>query len=193
MQAEAEPDAIPKPWSITQIENETLVELAQVSADGKFSLICGTKGCSAFIQPQSTCQPGGHYPLLTNSARAVGIVNTVCVMLMGKHEPRVGLVLADESATLSGLFEGYDLTLAYPTTAGEMNVLSISPEGLHQSMIAAYRLIGISSASRSITGPEPSERIRRPADAGAADRQGRPRNRHDPSAIASTIAARSIR
>lgn len=166
----------PRHWQLREKPSDDMVEIVQASAQGKFSFLCERTGCSAFIEPSLSCQPGSAYPLFANSARSVGVVHTLCVSIRDDAPPRTGLVLLDDSPTMADLFHGEKVSLAFPSIAGQMSIITVDPDGLRQSLQDASRMFERPGDANTNPGqgsaqepPTPDQRLEKVLDRTVTD------------------------
>jgi|GEM_PF-7091792 len=122
----------PANWEIRKHEEMDAVELISVLADGSFSTMCSEGACGVFVEPAAGCVPGTKYPLLINSAKQVGVVSTQCAVMPGAKEGEVRhiVLLQKQEVLIKAMMNEIDLTIAFPTQAGQMNVLEVRMSGV---------------------------------------------------------------
>lgn len=124
--------ATPANWELRQNAEMQATELISRLAQGSFSTLCSDGTCGVFVEPLAGCVPGAKYPLLINSAKQVGVVPTQCTTIPGGKdgEVRYVVLLQQHQTLLKAMMEEIDLTIAFPTQAGQMNVLEIEMSGV---------------------------------------------------------------
>jgi hypothetical protein len=122
----------PPNWELREHDAMDAVELISVLADGSFSTMCSDGACGVFVEPAAGCVPGTKYPLLINSAKQVGVVSTQCAVMPGNKEGEVRhvVLLQKQEVLIKAMMNEVDLTIAFPTQAGQMNVLEIRMSGV---------------------------------------------------------------
>ncbi len=122
----------PTNWELREHDSINAVELISVLTEGSFSTMCSNGNCGVFVEPAAGCVPGAKYPLLINSAKQVGVVSTRCAELPGDKEGEVRhvVLLQKQDVLIKAMMNEVDLTIAFPTQEGQMNVLTISMQGV---------------------------------------------------------------
>lgn len=156
----------PANWEIREHAEMKATELISRLAQGSFSTMCSDGTCGVFVEPLAGCVPGAKYPLLINSAKQVGVVPTQCTTIPGASEGelRYVVLLQQHKTLLKAMMEEIDLTIAFPTQAGQMNVLEIEMTGVRE--VLATLVPGMVSDEKSADGSE----------AGAKDTTAKPRS-----------------
>ncbi len=129
-------------WGVSPDSSKDAIELTYRSdSSAPLSLHCGEVGCALFVEPRSGCSPGLVYPLLLNSSTQVGIAPSTCVRVSSRDAsratPRTGLLIGPDTEFVAGLFVGDSLSVAFPATAGGMEVLDVSAAGLPEAFASA--------------------------------------------------------
>lgn len=127
------PDPVtPANWEVRQHAEMQATEVISRLAQGSFSTLCSDGSCGVFVEPLAGCVPGAKYPLLINSAKQVGVVPTQCTTIPGQKdgEVRYVVLLQQHKTLLKAMLDEIDLTIAFPTQAGQMNVLEIEMSGV---------------------------------------------------------------
>ncbi|MFK7964927.1 MAG: hypothetical protein AB8C46_13270 [Burkholderiaceae bacterium] len=118
-------------WHLVEHQAGQAVELTRASEGGALSTVCSNGQCNVFVEPRSACLPHVKYPILVNSARKMGVLTGVCRLLDDKHEgPRLVVHLLDSKSMFAAMLSGDDLSLAFPTMGGDMDVIEIEMAGV---------------------------------------------------------------
>lgn len=127
---------LPANWELRRDDETNAVELTSRVSAGAFSTMCSGDSCGVFVEPVSGCVPGAKYPLLINSAKQVGVIPTKCAAIPGAKDGEVRLVvlLQEEKALIKAMMEETDLTIAFPTQAGQMDVLDVKMAGVRNAL-----------------------------------------------------------
>lgn len=127
---------VPASWELRQHDNPDALELISRVKAGALSTMCSDGACGVFVEPASGCVPGAKYPLLINSAKQVGIVPTQCTVLKSEKEGEVRYVvlLQDQKSMIKAMMQEQDLTIAFPTQAGQMDVLELDMTGVRDAL-----------------------------------------------------------
>ncbi len=126
----------PEPlWRVIKHGSGNVVELAASGGAGNFGAACQANGCVFFVEPASGCHPGQRYPLLLNTARSVGVVPSECTIMKTEGQPgrRVARVLVHQ-ALFAPIEQGLDVSIAFPTQAGSVDVIAVSTNGLRSAI-----------------------------------------------------------
>lgn len=124
----------PTNWELREHASIDAIELISVLTEGSFSTMCSDGNCGVFVEPAAGCVPGAKYPLLINSAKQVGVVSTRCAELPGEKDGEVRhvVLLQKQDVLIKAMMNEVDLTIAFPTQAGQMNVLEIRMQGVRE-------------------------------------------------------------
>ena len=114
------------------IEHPTATELIVSSTGGSFGVICNDSGCNFFLEPNSGCVPFVRYPILINSVRRMGVLNTKCVLLQSDSSPRLVLLLSDKQPLINAMLSEMDISIAFPEQAGGMTVIDAPMTGTRE-------------------------------------------------------------
>lgn len=117
-------------WQVIEHDNGQAVELTRQSAGGSVSTVCAGGQCNVFMEPLSTCTPLAEYPILLNSTNQVGVIPGVCRVIVDENGSRQVVHLKDRHAVFAAMLKGDDLSLAFPTTDGTVEVIEVVMEGL---------------------------------------------------------------
>jgi len=157
----AEPDSPPVldtgAWSVRQHEEGDSVELVTRNHAGAFGAICSEGSCVLFIEPAKGCDPGAVYPVMANSATIVAMVEGACQMVRESRQPdsaiRTLATMAPSRALMSSIAQGERIALAFPQTAGDVDVVSVETRGLREALRSAG---GLAPAALESRIPRPS-------------------------------------
>lgn len=117
-------------WHLVEHQNGQAVELTRISTGGALSAVCSNGQCNVFVEPRSACLPHMKYPILLNSARQMGVLTGVCRLLTSDKGPRLVVHLLDRKSMFTAMLRGDDLSLAFPTMGGEMDIIEIEMAGV---------------------------------------------------------------
>jgi len=124
-------------WHLLEHQGGQAVELTRQSSGGALSTVCSNGKCNVFVEPRSACLPHVKYPILLNSARQMGVLTGVCRLLTDDNGPRLVVHLLDRKSMFSAMLRGDDLSLAFPTMGGEMDIIEIEMAGVVPLLKAA--------------------------------------------------------
>lgn len=124
-------------WTLVEHQEGQAVELTRRSGDGALSTVCSDGQCNVFVEPDSACLPYVKYPVLLNSARQMGVLSGICRLIEDSHGPRLVVHLAQKEALFKAMARGDDLSLAFPTMGGDMNVIEVNMKGVMPLLQAA--------------------------------------------------------
>lgn len=124
-------------WTVTEHDEGRAVEVQHRSAGGGLSAVCSNGKCNVFVEPVSSCQPNMRYPLVFNSVRRMGVMAGVCMVLADKNGPRRVVHLEQRQAVFKAMVAGEDLTVAFPTASGAMDVIDVKMAGARSLLNAA--------------------------------------------------------
>lgn len=127
---------LPDHWELRKHDNPNAMELISRVKAGSLSTMCTEGTCGVFVEPASGCVPGAKYPLLINSAKQVGIVPTQCSVIRASEEGKVRYVvlLQDQKSMIKAMLQEQDITIAFPTQAGQMDVLELDMTGVRDAL-----------------------------------------------------------
>ncbi|MEZ5658473.1 MAG: hypothetical protein R3E83_08050 [Burkholderiaceae bacterium] len=117
------------PWRIAKAVNDSTAHLVHVASGGSLHAICTRSECDMFVEPAAGCVPGQVYPVLANSAVKVGVMPSRCVLVRDDDQPKLVVHIAKPGFLVGSLLSARDLSLAFPTQDGLMNVLDIRMQG----------------------------------------------------------------
>ena len=117
-------------WHLVEHHAGQVIELTRSSEGGALSTFCSNGQCNVFVEPRSACLPHMKYPILVNSARKMGVLTGVCRLLDDKKGSRLVVHLLDLKSMFAAMLRGDDLSLAFPTMGGEMDVIEIEMAGV---------------------------------------------------------------
>lgn len=131
-------DGKPAPsWKIHRHVDRDVIELVTGNSSGSLSTLCSDAACGVFFEPQAGCVPGARYPVLINSSKRVGVVPTWCTMIpkaVRADGVRYVVMFREQNAMFQAMLEEMDLTIAFPTQGGEMNVISVAMTGVRDML-----------------------------------------------------------
>jgi len=117
-------------WHLVEHQGGQAVELTRTSNGGALSTVCSAGKCNVFVEPRSACLPHMKYPILLNSARQMGVLTGVCRLVTDDNGPRLVVHLLDRKAMFTAMLRGDDLSLAFPTMGGEMDIIEVEMAGV---------------------------------------------------------------
>ncbi len=129
------PLSVAKPsqgWKILKHANTGAVELISKDLAGSLSAMCSDDLCAVFVEPVAGCVPGANYPVLVNSSKRVGVVPAKCATIPGPVESSLRhiVMFKEQKAMIQALMEEIDLSIAFPTQAGAMDVINVPMRGV---------------------------------------------------------------
>ncbi|MGH1359025.1 MAG: hypothetical protein ACRBC3_09705 [Burkholderiaceae bacterium] len=131
-------DGTPAPsWEIKRHAEGGVVELVTGNDSGSLSTMCTDDACGVFVEPQAGCIPGASYPLLINSSKRVGVVPTRCAMIptaASGEGVRYVVMFREQNAMFQAMLEEMDLSIAFPTQSGDMNVINVAMSGVRDML-----------------------------------------------------------
>lgn len=131
-------DGKPAPsWEIKRHAEGGVVELITGNDSGSLSTMCTDEACGVFVEPQAGCIPGASYPVLINSSKRVGVVPTRCAMIpkaASAEGVRYVVMFREQNAMFQAMLEEMDLSIAFPTQGGEMNVIKVVMTGVRDML-----------------------------------------------------------
>ena len=133
-------DPLPPPangWTLTEHDDGRAVEVQYRSAGGGLSAVCSNGNCNVFVEPASSCQPRMRYPLVFNSARRMGVMAGVCMVLADESGPRRVVHLQQRQSVFKAMLAGEDMTVAFPTASGAIDVIEVKMTGVMSLLQAA--------------------------------------------------------
>lgn len=135
-------------WSLVEHDDGQAIELTRRSGDGALSTVCSNGQCNVFVEPDSACMPGSKYPVLMNSARQMGVLTGVCRLVRDETGARLVVHLQQKATLFQAMARGDDLSLAFPTVGGEMDVIEVSMRGVMPLLQVAvsHRSSGVARA-----------------------------------------------
>ena len=159
-----EPDSPPvdhERWSVHRHEGGDSVELVTRNHAGAFGAICSEGSCVLFIEPTRGCDPGAVYPVMANSATTIAMVESSCQRVREGREPggtiRTLATLAPSPALMTSIANGERIALAFPQTAGDVDVLAVETRGMRDALRSADGL-----APAALAAPPSTRRGIRP-------------------------------
>lgn len=138
--------ALSSGWQVIEHDNGQAVEVTRRSAGGSVSTVCAGGQCNVFVEPLSTCTPSAEYPILLNSTNQVGVIPGVCRIIADEHGSRQVVHLKDRQAVFAAMLKGDDLSLAFPTAHGAVEVIEVVMEGLRPLLNEAIARHGAKGA-----------------------------------------------
>lgn len=139
-------------WKLVEHGNGQAVELTRRGSGGGFSAVCSNGQCSVFVEPDSACQPSRKYPILLNSARRMGVISGTCRVVADVSGPRRVVQLDQREALFAAMVREEDLSLAFPSADGEMDVIEVTMKGVLPMLQAA-----ITHRSSELGGSNPPQ------------------------------------
>lgn len=141
-------------WSLVEHDDGRAIELTRRSGDGALSTVCSDGQCNVFVEPDSACMPGSKYPVLMNSARQMGVLTGVCRLVRDTSGARLVVHLQQKTTLFKAMARGDDLSLAFPTVGGEMDVIEVNMRGVMPLLKVAvsHRSPSIGRADTPATG-----------------------------------------
>ncbi len=131
-------DGKPAPsWKIKRHAQGGVVELVTGNDSGSLSTMCTDEACGVFVEPQAGCIPGASYPVLINSSKRVGVVPTRCAVIpraASDEGVRYVVMFREQNAMFQAMLEEMDLSIAFPTQAGAMNVINVAMGGVRDML-----------------------------------------------------------
>ncbi|MEZ5651619.1 MAG: hypothetical protein R3E87_13865 [Burkholderiaceae bacterium] len=121
-------------WQLLEPTSEGSVELVARDRAGALATVCQDGECGVFVEPVDGCVPGSQYPLLINSAKQVGVISSTCGVLSANGSDRYVVKLEPQNALFPAMMNGDDISIAFPTQAGAMNVIYISMSGVREHL-----------------------------------------------------------
>lgn len=124
-------------WQIKRHSERGVIELSTGDTAGSLSTLCSNDACGVFVEPQDGCIPGARYPVLINSSKRVGVVPTRCALIPanGAEEGvRYVVMFTEQNAMFQAMLEEMDLSIAFPTQAGAMNVINVAMTGVREML-----------------------------------------------------------
>lgn len=121
-------------WQLLESAENGTVELVARDHAGAVATVCQSGSCGVFVEPSAGCVPGSQYPLLINSARQVGVIASTCGVLNSNGSERYVVRIEPQNALFPSMIRGEDISIAFPTQGGEMNVIYISMEGVREHL-----------------------------------------------------------
>ncbi|MFK7964928.1 MAG: hypothetical protein AB8C46_13275 [Burkholderiaceae bacterium] len=138
-------------WQVIEHQGGQAVEVTRKSAGGSVSTVCAGGQCNVFVEPVSQCTPQAQYPILLNSPKQVGVISGVCRLLSSEKGTRQVVHLTDREAVFAAMLTGEDLSLAFPTTEGAVDVIEVVMDGLRPLLSEA---IGRQTSNRDSSDRE---------------------------------------
>ncbi|MEZ5741655.1 MAG: hypothetical protein R3E68_20995 [Burkholderiaceae bacterium] len=117
-------------WQVLESDRHGTVEVMARDEAGAVSAICKQDTCGVFVEPIAGCVPGSSYPLLVNSAKQVGVIASICGVLQSQGADRYMVKIEPQDALFPAMMRGDVISIAFPTQAGEMNVIHVSMAGI---------------------------------------------------------------
>ena len=141
-------------WQVIEHQDGQAVEVTRKSAGGSVSTVCAGGECNVFVEPVSQCTPQAKYPILLNSPNQVGVISGVCRVLSSEKGTRQVVHLTDREAVFAAMLAGDDLSLAFPTTEGAVDVIDVVMEGLRPLLSEAIGRQTLDRETQSEQGDE---------------------------------------
>ncbi|MEZ5659735.1 MAG: hypothetical protein R3E83_14730 [Burkholderiaceae bacterium] len=144
-------------WQLLDPAADGSVELVARDRAGALAAVCQDGECGVFVEPLDGCIPGSQYPLLVNSAKQVGVIASTCGVLSASGSERYVVKLEPQNALFPAMMNGDDISIAFPTQDGEMNVIYISMAGVREHLAKLLPLSGDEAAAdQARAAPAPS-------------------------------------
>lgn len=156
----AEPDSPPVPdsgaWTVRPHEGGDSVEIVTRDEAGAFGAICSEGSCLFFIEPNDGCEPGAVYPVMANSATIIALVESACRVVSESRSPggtiRTLATMAPSQALMHAIADGERIALAFPQTAGNVDVVSVETGGMREALRNADA-VAPAALEKSARGP----------------------------------------
>ncbi|MEZ5652271.1 MAG: hypothetical protein R3E87_17165 [Burkholderiaceae bacterium] len=116
-------------WQIAEAVNDETAHLVHVTTGGSLHAICSHRQCDMFVEPAAGCLPGQVYPLLTNSAAQVDVLPARCLIVRDGDESKLVAHIASAEILVAAMLSARDLSIAFPTQDGQMDVLDVRMQG----------------------------------------------------------------
>jgi len=161
----SEPDKAAPSWKIKRHVERGVVELVTGNEGGTLSTMCTDDACGVFVEPTAGCVPGATYPVLINSSKRVGVVPTRCAMIKDSESGtgvRYVVMFREQNAMLQAMLEEMDLSIAFPTQAGAMNVIDVAMTGVRDMLASVLPRLPEIAANAGVKPEEssPLEQLR---------------------------------
>ncbi len=131
-------------WQLLEPAPDGSVELVARDRAGAIAAVCNERECGVFIEPVAGCVPGSRYPLLINSARQVGVFASTCGVLTSNGSSRYVVRPEKQNALFPAMLRGDEVTIAFPTQEGSVNVIRVSMAGVREHLA---RLLPLTSSN----------------------------------------------
>lgn len=155
----SEPGKAAPSWKIMRHAERGVVELVTGNDGGTLSTLCTDDACGVFVEPTSGCVPGANYPVLINSSKRVGVVPTRCAMIKDESAEsgvRYVAMFREQNAMLQAMLEEMDLSIAFPTQAGDMNVIDVAMTGVREMLASVLPRLPEIAANAGVKPEESS-------------------------------------
>ncbi len=129
-------------WQLLEPAPDGSIELVARDRAGAVAAVCNDGECGVFVEPIAGCVPGSRYPLLINSAKQVGVIASTCGVLTSNGASRYVVRLERQNALFPAMLRGDDISIAFPTQGGSMNVIHVNMEGVRDHLAKLLPLTG---------------------------------------------------
>lgn len=137
-------------WRIIKHASTGAVEMIARDIAGSLSTMCQDDVCGVFVEPVAGCVPGASYPVLINSSKRVGVVPSQCATIPSSDPSGVRhiVMFKEQKAMIQALMEELDLSIAFPTQAGAMDVINVPMRGVRDMLATVMPELPESPASK---------------------------------------------